>query len=148
MRDNTEHGCVRKSYAELGNAAILCLISAALLFFACFGGRQKGEGEQWIILGAGLLCGLAGLRFLLSFLVWRVEYGHKSIALRTSCGTCKAWTCSDLKEILEYYSLPDQRNVLHLYFKDGTRIGMRASDRGFAGFYRFLHQNHCVITKR
>ena len=113
------------SVSDFGCFALFCLLRR----------QTKRGGEQWIILGAGLLCGLAGLWFLLSFLVWRVEYGHKNIALRTWCGARKAWMCSDLKEILEYYSLPDQRNVLYLYFKDGTRIGMLASDRGFPDFY-------------
>ena len=79
---------------------------------------------------------------IVDFIFWSLIYTDGRFRIRTWYGKPREYKKTELKQILEYYSWPQRRTALVLYFEDGMKVPINESYRGYQRFHSLIKVNH------
>ena len=123
-------------------AIVLLLILEGLFFYLCLSGIEVLFIE--IAYALMIVLALAVICLILDFVFWSLRYDNGVFQTRTWYGKRKEYKRIECKQILEYYSLPQQRMALAFYFNDGKKIAVNEAYRGYQLFHTYLKRRKSI----
>lgn len=133
---------VKRPWYCFGSILFPLIIEAVAVFLLLSG--IKVEGIQFMY-AEMIIAAIALVWIIVDFFCWRLMYIDGQFLFRTWYGKHKVYKGTELKQILEYYSWPQRRMALVLYFADGKKIAINEAYRGYQEFHSFLKRNHYPI---
>ena len=140
---NSETIIVQKPWDYIGISVTIFVFECFSFYAAFLSGWELSYVEGAYV--TMVLLALLILWLIAEFVFWRFTCKKEQFQLRSWYGKRKTYQKEELKSALEYYSWPQRRTALVLYFADGKKIALNESYRGYREFHSFLKRNHYPV---
>ena len=140
---NRESIIVQKPWDYIGISVMLFVFECFEFYAVFFSDWELSYVEVAYV--TMFLLALLILWLVAEFVFWRFNYKKEQFQIQFWYGKRKIYQKEELKSALEYYSWPQRRMALVLYFADGKKIALNESYRGYKEFHSFLKRNHYPI---